>query len=218
MGASQLLKMPNTPKQRAVLVDMLNRNLSSIRDMLLQLTDYARIEAGQESLAITGFNAVALLQETIANAQSFAQKRNLILQGEGPAELMVTSDAVKLQRILQNLLYNALQYTKSGGIYVSWTQENETRWLVSVQDTGPGLPVNSPVALLAEQLKPLSQPSSSYQSNGPSEYPLDKPPSTEPLKKASTAQLKESEGLGLFIVKKLCELLRASMDIESTAG
>ena len=128
------------------------------------------------------------------------------------------SDAVKVQRILQNLLYNALKYTKSGWINVSWAQENETRWILSVQDSGPGFTPNSPTGLLAEQLKPLSEPTSAHQSGGSDEYPLQEPPTTEALKTPAASQQKESEGLGLFIVKKLCELLQASMDIESAPG
>ena len=123
-----------------------------------------------------------------------------------------------MQRILQNLLFNALKYTNSGGVYGSWAQENETRWILSVQDTGPGFPADTPTGLLAEQLRPLSQSSSTHQSDGRAEYPRDHSPSTEVLKKPSVAQMKESEGLGLFIVKKLCDLLKASMDIENAVN
>ncbi|MCE7065775.1 ATP-binding protein [Dyadobacter sp. CY326] len=113
---------------------------------------------------------------------------------------------------------NALKHTIEGGIYISWAQENDTRWILSIQDTGPGFPASSPSGLLAEQLKPLSQQGSSHRKGGKSEYPMDQPPSTESIKNNLASQMKESEGLGLFIVKKLCELLRASMDIESSPG
>lgn len=218
MGAATLLQLPNTETERDKYVDMLNRNLASIRDMLLQLTDYARIEAGQEKLTISEFNAADLLRECVTLTQPLVEQRNFVLQGDGPETLMTRSDAVKVQRILQNLLYNAIKYTKSGWVYVSWAQENESRWILSVQDSGAGYAPNSPTGLLAEQLRPLSQPTSTHQSGGPDEYPLQEPPTTESLKVPPANQQKESEGLGLFIVKKLCELLRASMDIESTPG
>ncbi|MBD2755158.1 sensor histidine kinase [Spirosoma validum] len=217
-GAVTLLKLPNTEQEREKYVDMLNRNLTSIGDMLLQLTDYARIEAGQDKLDITAFDAATLVRECVDLSQPLVEHRNLILQGDGPDSLPVHSDAVKVQRILQNLLYNALKYTKSGWVNVSWAQENETRWILSVQDSGPGYNPNSPTGLLAEQLKPLSELTSAHQSDGPDEYPLQEPPTTEALKTPAASHQKESEGLGLFIVKKLCELLQASMDIESALG
>ena len=218
LSAASLLQLPTTKKERDQYVDMLNRNLTSIRDMLLQLTDYARIEAGQEQLAITAFDAAALVRECVEMAQPLVEQRKISLQGDGPESLPVSSDAVKVQRIVQNLLYNALKYTKSGWVNVSWAQENETRWILSVQDSGPGFTPDSPTGLLAEQLKPLSEPTSAHQSGGPEEYPRQKPPTTEILKTPSASHQKESEGLGLFIVKKLCELLQASMDIESAPG
>jgi signal transduction histidine kinase len=218
MGVAQYLRPSNTEKEQEDYVDMLNRNLAYIHDMLLQLTDYARIEAGQEKLTIKNFDAAALVRECIDLAQPLIGQRKLLLQGEGPDSLPVRSDAVKIQRILQNLLYNALKYTSSGWVYVSWAQENETRWLLSVQDSGPGYRPNSPTGLLAEQLRPLSHPTSAHQAGGSEEYPLQDPPTTEALKTPSASHQKASEGLGLFIVKKLCELLRASMDIESAPG
>lgn len=217
-SAATLLKLPNTEQERDQYVDMLNRNLASIQGLLLQLTDYARIEAGQEKLDITAFNVSTLVRDCVDLAQPLIEQRKIILQGDGPDSLLVRSDAVKVQRIVQNLLYNALKYTKLGWVSVSWAQENETRWILSVQDSGPGFSPNSPTGLLAEQLKPLSEPTSAHQSGGSEEYPLQKPPTTEALKTPAASPQKESEGLGLFIVKKLCELLQASMDIESTPG
>lgn len=218
IGAASLLQLPSTEKERDQYVDMLNRNLASIRNMLLQLTDYARIEAGQEKVEIKAFDAATLIRECVALAQPLAEQRNLVLQAEGTDKLMVHSDAVKVQRILQNLLYNALKCTQAGWVYVSWAQENDTRWILSVQDSGSGYAPDSPMGLLAEQLRPLGQPSSTHQSGGPAEYPLQEAPTTEVLKKTVVSHQKENEDLGLFIVKKLCELLRASMDIESTLG
>ncbi|MCF2502040.1 HAMP domain-containing histidine kinase [Dyadobacter sp. CY107] len=217
-GVSHLLELPGTEKERTELFAMLNRNLGSIRDMLLQLSDFSRIEAGQETLDIKEFDVADLLRKCVAAAHPFADYHNLDLRGEGPEKLKVKSDPVKIQRILQNLLMNALKYTTEGGIYISWAQENDTRWILSIQDTGPGFPASSPSGLLAEQLKPLSQQGSSHRQGGKSEYPMDQPPSTESIKNELSSQMKESEGLGLFIVKKLCELLRASMDIESSQG
>jgi len=205
MAASKLLEMPTTEKERAELIAMLNRNLSSIQEMLLQLTDYARIEAGQDTLEIQKFDVAALIRDALKVAQPLAEHYGLELLGTGPDTLEVTSDYVKVQRVLINLLHNALKYTRKGGVYVSWGMENSLRWTLSVQDTGPGFSTNSPAALLAEQLKPALSTTASHQ-----DTPLF---DEKPLVKSDA--VKESEGLGLFIVKKLCELMKASMDIES---
>ena len=123
----------------------------------------------------------------------------------------IKSDPVQITRILQNLLHNALKYTESGGIYVTWSQENESRWILSIQDTGPGFANNSPSALLADQLKPAVTSIVAHHE----EMPFQLAPTIEQSK--NPPEMKESEGLGLFIVKKICELLKATMDIESGA-
>jgi signal transduction histidine kinase len=70
-----------------------------------------------------------------------ATDRGLFLESHGPTALQVEGDAVKTRRIAQNLLLNAIKYTEQGGVRVSWeevTAGELERWVLSVQDTGPG--------------------------------------------------------------------------------
>ncbi|MEJ8852450.1 hypothetical protein [Variovorax rhizosphaerae] len=74
--------------------------------------------------------------------QSFADERRLYLRHLGTTPFLVTSDLVKLRRLAQNLVLNALKYTKVGGVTASWGEQGPTadeRWLLCVADTGPGL-------------------------------------------------------------------------------
>ena len=129
--------------------------------MLTQLSDLSHLQAGQETLQPAPFDAGELLTSIVESAQVLASQKGLILQGDGPAQLLVDSDAVKVQRIVQNLLLNAVKYTAKGYVSVSWSEENTSRWIVSVQDSGGGLPVG-PATLLAEQLAPLADPAELY--------------------------------------------------------
>ena len=214
MMASQLLEMPGTESEREQLMNMLNKNLSSIRDMLMQLTDFARIEAGQEMLDIKKFDVATLIRKTVESARPLAENQKLFIEAEGVQSFEITSDPVKVQRILQNLIHNALKYTEEGGIYITWAQENEVRWIMSVQDTGPGFIANSRTALLAEHLKPMVLSSATHQESKMTQVP----PTNNPAEKIQESNMKESEGLGLYIVKKICELMKATMDIESSPG
>ena len=213
MMTSQLWEMPSSEKERSELMKMFNKNLSSIRDLLLQLTDYSRIEAGQEVINVKQFDVSELLNSLIKNTLPLAQNKNIALEGTGPKNLKINSDPVQIQRIFQNLLHNALKYTQSGGVYVSWALENDSRWILSIQDTGPGFTANSARALFAEQLKPTIHTTAVH----PEGKMLQEPVATASDQKANN-HFKESEGLGLFIVKKICELMKATMDIESKPG
>ncbi len=217
MGATKLLEMPSTEEDRTALFEKLNLNLTTIRDILLQLTDFARLEANQEELKIESFDVAVLLHTLVAKTKPVAQERLLVLKADGPAHLYVKSDRRKLQRLVQYLLVNALTNTTVGSIYVSWAQENDTRWILSVQDTGPGLR-DGPAALLANQLNPLAEPTRVHRDEGKKAYPSQGIPTTHAKKNGVAQSVLQSQGLDLFIVKKFCELLKATMEIETSPG
>ncbi|MDR6197383.1 HAMP domain-containing sensor histidine kinase [Siphonobacter sp. SORGH_AS_0500] len=210
-GVANLLKLPSKKADREKFMELLTRNLQAVEIMLRQLMNYARLEAGQEVVENQPFDASELVQQLVRSVEGLAKAKQLVLQADGPEQLVVVGDAMKVRRIIQNLLLNALMYTESGWVNVSWALENKERWLISIQDTGPGL-LNGPFAPLAHQLQPQVEPTSAHQPDGPLNHPtIVAPTSTE---KGSSS--KGGEGIGLFIVKRMCELLKASMDIETS--
>ncbi|SFC87447.1 sensor histidine kinase [Spirosoma endophyticum] len=228
MGAAYLLQTEDlSPQERQQFVDMLNRNLANVQSLLTGLMDLARLEAGHEPLQVEEFDAAQLLTELVTGVQPSATERNLILRADGPASLVVKMDRLKLYRIAQNLLVNALKYTPSsaerpGMISVSWSTENDWRWGFSVQDSGPGLPAGL-LDQFHKQLKPVVEPTSVLSSD--ESQPVMAQPSQDHqlppdlLADQSSASLRDKgEGVGLQIVKRLCELIGASLEIESISG
>jgi len=211
---------------RAQFMDMLNRNLGNVQTMLTSLMDLSRLEAGQEKLTINSFDASQLLREMVASAQPMAAERSIVLQADGPDTLPVETDPVKLQRIVQNLLLNALKYTTSTPerpalVSVSWSVEGDYRWAFSIQDSGPGLP-NTVVGVLGDQLRPSVEPTAvlgADQSEPVAVLPIDVPQVPTPAElEALPINPTKGEGVGLQIVKRLCELLDANLDIETKEG
>jgi signal transduction histidine kinase len=215
-GAASLLDMPdNTEQERAEMLQILNRNFPRLASMLTELMDLARLEAGREDLQVKPFDAAELLRGLIESAQPLAQERSLFLKGDGPAYLPVMGDATKVYRIAQNLLVNALKHTLNGQVSVSWSRENQFRWTLSIQDTGPGL--SSAAAMwLSEQLRPAIESVAVFPENTPEKTQPTPAPTGSPMVTAG-GQL-EGEGIGLYIVKRLCELLSASLDVETRLG
>ncbi|HEY0109458.1 MAG TPA: HAMP domain-containing sensor histidine kinase, partial [Fibrella sp.] len=214
-GAASLLDMPdNTEQERAEMLQILNRNFPRLASMLTELMDLARLEAGREELQIKSFNAAALLRDLVEAAQPLAQERGLFLTGDGPDELPVTGDPTKIDRIVQNLLTNSLRSTTEGQVSVSWSRENQFRWLLSIQDTGPGLSTGSAL-WLSDQLRPAVESNAVFNENTPGVSPGPKP---APALGTMSAQAGDGEGIGLYIVKRLCELLNASLDVETRTG
>ena len=134
---------------------LLERSVSSLNSMLDEVMDLARLQAGYELRNVKPFDAAVLLKELFENLQPLATERGLFLKADGPDTLTVEGDAVKIRRIAQNLLLNALKYTSEGGVTLGWgdSRNNDPkRWMLCVQDTGPGIHAG-PGAPLVEALQ-----------------------------------------------------------------
>ena len=228
MGAAYFLQMDDLSSQeKQQYVDMLNRNLANVHSLLTGLMDLARLESGQEPLQLEEFDIAQLLRDLVDSVQPMAAERSLILRADGSAPMIVKTDRLKLYRIAQNLLVNALKYTPStpdhpGMVSVSWSAENDWRWGFSIQDSGRGLPPGV-LDLFHKQLRPTVEETSVL---SPEEgQPVAVRPNQEqrlperPLPDKSSATTKDKgEGVGLQIVKRLCEIIGASLEVESMAG
>ncbi|GAB3972120.1 hypothetical protein GCM10028806_23650 [Spirosoma terrae] len=214
-GAAFMLDFDNqSPEERAKLIDMLNRNLASIESMLQSLMSLARLEAGQETVEVGQFDVGKLLHELAERMQPFAQQQRLPFLVNGPEKIAIESDAEKISRIVQNLLMNALTYTTTGVVSLSWVKENDRRFTVSVQDTGPGLS-DTMVSSLVGALKPTQDSALVFDSQVLPIPPLDDSPGAPRTKSRATSK---GEGVGLHIVKRLCEMLEANLDVETAPG
>jgi signal transduction histidine kinase len=214
---AEVLREADIPEvERVLFVDMLQQGAEAVSTMMGGLMDLARLEAGQEQREITPFDATMLVNEFCATNQPIAQKSGLYLKVEGPPSLSVDGDPAKIRRILQNLTLNALKYTKTGGVTVSLGEEGAASWWLMIKDTGPGL-LGGPASPLAGDLKEATLSARESDENaaaGESSHVL---PSSAGSPVRNPARQQPGEGIGLSIVKRLCELLDASLELASSA-
>ena len=208
-----LSKEAERDPQRAPTSRLLARSVASLRTLLTELIDLARLEAGEERRNVVRFDAAQVLREFCENLQPLATRHNLFLRCDGPAALPVEGDSIKVLRIVQNLVLNAFSVTAEGGVQLLWEARGDPQggqWLLSVQDTGPGFQRNAPplehalreATQEAHDVAPDSKPAPTLKSRGP----------------AGGTPSAAHEGIGLSIVKRLCELLDASLELETTPG
>lgn len=217
-NVAELLGLPDLAgTERTEFSTMLQSGVSAVSSMLGDLMDLARLEAGQERRNVAAFDAAVLLGEFCRLSLPRAAARHLYLRTEGPATLRVEGDAHKVRRLVQNLVFNALKYTEEGGVAISWGRE-ETEWWLIVKDTGPGLQ-GGPAAPLAAQLRDATITAReaevrSATREGRESHMLDQAAAgpTTPV----PAQAHPGEGIGLSIVKRICELLDASLELTSS--
>ena len=164
-----------------------------------------------------------LLSELGDSLRPQAQARGLYLGLEGPKAMPVSGDGVKIRRITQNLIINAIKYTRQGGIDLSWgacEADDDTRWFMQVRDTGPGFHAG-PGTLLVGALEVATERSREMaedESTGSVTHvdgELGMSLRAQQLGDRRPAQQQPGEGIGLSIVKRLCELLDATIEIDS---
>ena len=129
------------------------------------------------------------MRETLESFRVAAGRKALSLEVEGPEELMVRSDIRRVRQVLVNLIGNAVKFTEKGGVTIA-VAENNGAAVVAVRDCGPGIRP----ADMGKLFRYFSQITSS-----------DMPKH-------------EGTGLGLYISKKLMNLLGGDIRAESEFG
>jgi signal transduction histidine kinase len=200
-----LTRRDKEDSSRENFVRILVRNVSSLHQLLDDVTSLARLQAGREVRQIEPLDVTPILQSLCESIRPVALQRGLYLKCEGPAGLAADGDAVKIRRIAQNLILNAVKYTQTGGITVSWgdsAPNDSKRWILSIEDTGPGFHTESgqPLAAALESSKEAPMVDSHVNLEDTAMH---------------TLRGDAGEGIGLSIVKRLCEMLDASIEMQS---
>jgi two-component system phosphate regulon sensor histidine kinase PhoR len=129
------------PANRRRFVEIIREHATRLARLTEDLLKLSRIEAGQLKLEFRPVSVSRLIESCVETAHLKAVPRQLALNVRLPEGLPpVRGDSNSLQEVLQNLLDNALQYTPAGGkIDVSASCSNG-RVVVTVADTGIGIP------------------------------------------------------------------------------
>lgn len=198
---------------------MLQSGIASLHALLDDLTAQARLDAGHEQRNVHPFDAAMVLAELCANSQTAASARGLFLATAGPSSLRVEGDEVKVCRIAQNLILNAIKYTSRGGIRVTWEEASEgpARWVLCVQDTGPGLESGG-ASPLATAIEAATRDNQTIEEDAARSGEASADPGTAPTLASRSEPEAVGEGIGLSIVKRLCELLDASLELQTERG
>lgn len=129
------------PANRRRFVEIIREHAMRLARLTEDLLKLSRIEAGQLKLEFRPVSVTQLIDSCMETAQLKAVPKQLSLSVQLPGELPpVRGDANSLQEVLQNLLDNALQYTPAGGKIEVSALSTDSRVVVTVADTGIGIP------------------------------------------------------------------------------
>lgn len=133
------------------------RNGIQVVRLVDQLLDLSKMEAGVLELHPTNVDLAALLRQLVSLFESYAEQYDVALMSEGlEAPFALDVDTDKVEKIVINLLSNALKFTPSGGsVTVRLDRDGPRHAVVTVEDTGVGIPEDQQ-AVIFERYRQLN--------------------------------------------------------------
>lgn len=181
--AARLDDTPHMP-----VIDKLRQSLDATQLLLSTLLDVSTLEAGHVDAQPTTFPLAPFLSNLVDQLGMDAEARRLELKVVLP-DAWIVSDPVLLERMVRNLLVNALRYTKSGGVLLGCRRRGD-QVAICVVDTGPGIPADK-IELIFDDFTRL----------GDTGRGADR-----------------GLGLGLSVVRRTAQLLGHAIEVKSRVG
>ncbi len=175
-----------------MLIDIVKNSSRHMLNLIDELLDISKIEAGHLVLELHEANLDALIAKIVERNKMIADKKNIRLNYQSELPGLITSfDPNRMEQVLENLISNAIKYSGHGtATNISLKKQDGFAW-ISVKDQGQGIPE-------AEILK------------------LFKPFQT--AKSVRTTGGERSTGLGLVIVKRIVEAHQGEIHVSSVLG
>lgn len=134
------LARQRTPVEYEQALADLNQEAQQMRSLTEGLLHLARTDAGRQPIKLEEVNLSFLLQDVTDSLRPLAADKGLTLITNVPADLTVAGDSDGLIRLFLNLIDNAIKYTKQGYIAISAKAQTANRLMITVTDTGVGIP------------------------------------------------------------------------------
>lgn len=178
------------PRQEAEYIETIERNGKHLLDVINDVLDLSRIEAGKEVVQLEKVDLNFLAEEAVKMLEPQAREKQVPLVCEtDPGLPLATADETKVRHILINLIGNAIKFTEKGIIRVT-TFEDGDDLCVGVTDTGIGIPEEH-LEDIFDEFKQADE---------------------------SNTRKRGGTGLGLAISRKYAELMGAAITVRSKVG
>ncbi|PZR29256.1 MAG: hypothetical protein DI538_24100 [Azospira oryzae] len=192
-GLLQLLSLDNEnlkANQREYVV-LMQDTCAKMQRLVNDLLDINRIEQGVTVIKKTSISVSEVILSMQRQFHALAEDKQISLQFKNEfTRDLINTDADILQRILDNLISNALKFSSAGKSVRIETVEKNTELFIKVMDEGPGITKEEIPLLFGKFQKLAARPTAG----------------------------ESSTGLGLSIVKELVQLLEGTIRVESTPG
>lgn len=185
-------KLINSNKNEPEFVDEMLDNIKDQSKRMVNLInilmDYRAIEEGNIKLKISIFSNREIISKLIKNTEVFAVNKGINIINEAAAEEQyIKTDFLLLYQVLENLVTNAIKFSPEGkNVYLKF-EKKDKKFIFRIIDEGPGFSDEDKIKLYSNFAKLSAKPTGN----------------------------ESTTGLGLSIVKKLCNILDADIQLDS---
>ena len=189
---TEVLKSGTLDNRNFTLVRLVRQNAEDLLKLVNEILNLNKLEAGKLELHEEPVVVYNLIRRLVANFESHAQQQNIRFNFNYQPDkyLQLALDTHKIEKIINNLLSNALKFTPKEGIITVSVTDLQNQLLITVNDTGRGIP---PVDLPQVFNRFYQSPQSDATSN-------------------------MGSGIGLSLALELAKLMNGSLTVESTFG
>jgi len=185
---SAVLKLRATDPNTGDIAEQISKASSALTALVDSLLDISKLDAGAIHPEVQAFDLRKFIERIGADFRPLAEQKGLAFEVE-PADAEVLSDPVLLERVLRNLLDNAVKYTRDGKVRLL-TRVSGDQVQLAVQDSGIGIAPQERERVFEEF----------YQIGNPER------------------DRSKGLGLGLAIVRRLAQLLELKVEVQSAPG
>lgn len=141
VGFSSLLAETDEAELRHVYMSLVQENNELLLNLISDILDISKIEAGMIDLVMGRVDVPQLCREVIATFSHKKRDNAVELRfDENSPQIVIDADKNRIVQVLSNFLTNALKFTAKGSITLSYTLEDENQVRFCVTDTGKGIP------------------------------------------------------------------------------
>jgi len=176
-----------SPQERTNYLNIIVESTEKLQKLVSELFELSKLEANQVQPKKEVFSISELVNDIATNYDIISKEKNITIKAELVQDLPpVLADISLIERVMQNLLDNAVKFTPKGGSILIKTNQSGQYVSVSISDTGVGVPETDQSKIFDRY----------YRVN-------------------DFVEIKNSAGLGLAIVKKILDLHQTSLHLQS---
>jgi len=194
LGFAELLQQELTNPEHVEFINHIIEGGKRLNNTLTNILELTKLEVADSFISLKPYNLAEEIEVRVKSFLPMAQSKRLFLKTEiGERNLKANIDSELFGKALYNLVNNAVKFTKEGGIFVTLNYEEKENcgWaVIKVIDTGIGIPKEN----------------------------LDKIFSEFRQSSEGNSRSHEGTGLGLTITKRIVELMKGTIEVESEVG